>query len=131
MNHRFVVLKNSVIQIDCPCRKCEGSKKIAVRKGSILTITPEKKFIDQIGWHFLFEINNDYKVYISIYDFLDKYNEEMFCSFLDFDLKYNYLEFKVNKALDEKNAFAFAQFATELNEMKELKGIILDELSVH
>jgi hypothetical protein len=131
LNQRFVILKNSVIQIDCPCTNCEGLKKIAVKKGSILTITPEKKFVDNLGWYFLIDFNKEFQVYINIYDFEQYYYQQIFCSLLDFDLKYNHLEYKVNQALDERDIVAFNQMSMELRNLNELKSIILEELNVH
>lgn len=131
MNHRFVVLKTCVFLVDCPCLDCEGSKSIEVRKGSIITITPEKKYVDNIGWYFLIDINKEFQAYINIHVFEENYKLKKFCSLLDFDLKYNYLGYKVNQALDDKNELAINQFSDELNEFIELKQSILDELRVY
>lgn len=126
MNHRFVVLKTCVFLVDCPCSNCGGSKSIEVRKGSIITITPEKKYVDNIGWYFLIDINKEFQVYINIHIFEENYNLKKYCSLLDFDLKLNYLEYKVNQALDDKNEIAFNQFSKALNDMMELKQSIIN-----
>jgi uncharacterized protein YpiB (UPF0302 family) len=47
---------------------------------------------------------------------------------LDFDLKINYVEYKVNQALDQKDSTAFSQYARELEEMNQLKNNILEVL---
>lgn len=128
MNHRFVVLKNYVFPIDCSCLNCTSAQKIELQKGSILTITPEKKYVENLGWYFLIDINSEYQVYINIYDFEKFYNDQKFCSLLDFDLKYNYFEYKVNEALDQKDSYLFNHYANELKEMNQLKLSILQEL---
>jgi hypothetical protein len=129
MNHRFVVLKHFVFELDCTCSNC--MQKIEMKKGNILTITPEKKYADGMGWYFLIDINNEHQIYISIYDFEGFYLDGKICSFLDFELRMNYIEYKVNQALDLKDCTQFEHYANKKNEMKKLKEKMTEELNVH
>lgn len=131
MKHRFVILKSSVIEVECPCTNCEGLKKIKVKKGTILTITPEKKFVDGLGWYFLIDFNKEFQVYINIHDFEQYYFQQIFCSFLDFDLKYNYIEYKVNQALDERNIVAFNHLSNEIKNLNEMRDKITRRIEIH
>ncbi|KAA0547075.1 hypothetical protein FZW96_13925 [Bacillus sp. BGMRC 2118] len=129
MNHSFVILKTSEIHIDCHCTNCnDGLEKIAMKKGSVLTITPEKKYVDGRGWYFLIDFNKKFQLFINTNDFLRYYQQEIFCSLLDFDLKYNYLNYKVNVALDERDVKAFNEFTSELIMMNDLKEKMEEEL---
>lgn len=131
MKHCFVLLKTSVIEVECPCTNCEGLKKIEVKKGTILTITPDKKYVDGLGWYFLIDFNGKFQVYINIHDFEQYYFQQMFCSFIDFDLKFNYLNYKVNQALDERNKEAFYHLSDELIHLTELKDKIMRSMGIH
>lgn len=131
MKHCFVILKNSVLEVECPCTKCEGLKKIQVKKGAILTITPDKKYVDGIGWYFLIDFNKEFQVYINIHDFEHYYFQQIFCSFLEFDLKYNYIEYKVNEALDDRDKVAFIHFSNELKNLTQLREYITTRISIH
>jgi len=131
MKHRFVLLRTSVIEVECPCTKCEGMKKIEVKKGTILTITPDRKYVDNLGWYVLIDFDDKFQVYINIHDFEKYYFENMFCSFIDLDLKLNYLEYKLNESLDERNEEAFHILSSELMDMNELREKIIRSMSIH
>lgn len=130
MKHRFVLLKTSVIEVECPCTKCEGLKKIEVKKGTILTITPERKFVDSLGWYVLIDVDEKFQVYINIHDFEKYYFENIFCSFIDLDLKLNYLEYKLDESLDERNEEAFHILSNELSDLNELKEKVIRSMSI-
>ncbi|MEK5440935.1 hypothetical protein [Fredinandcohnia sp. FSL W7-1320] len=131
MKHRFVLLRTSVIEVECPCTKCEGLKKIEVKKGTVLTITPDRKYVDNLGWYVLIDFDDKFQVYINIHDFEKYYFENMFCSFIDLDLKLNYLEYKLNESLDERNEEAFHILSSELMDMNELREKIIRSMSIH
>ncbi|MGN7296622.1 hypothetical protein [Ferdinandcohnia sp. SAFN-114] len=131
MKHRFVLLRTSVIEVECPCTKCEGMKKIEVKKGTILTITPDRKYVDNLGWYVLIDFDDKFQVYINIHDFEKYYFENMFCSFIDLDLKLNYLEYKLNESLDERNEEAFHLLSNELMDLNELREKIIRSMSIH
>ncbi|MBM6617837.1 hypothetical protein [Bacillus suaedaesalsae] len=131
MNHTFVILKTSEIHIDCHhCTNCPDLEKIAVKKGSVLTLAQEKKFVEGRGWYFLIDFSNEHQLYINTEDFIHYYEQELFCSLLDFELKYNYLKYKVNEALDERNAVTFNTLSNELKYMNDLRKKIEEELKV-
>lgn len=130
MNHRFIVLQNYFFTIDCHCQFCEEAKNIEMKRGMIITITPEKKYVDNLGWYFLLDIDKQFQLYINIDDFTEGYFEQKYCSLLDFDLKLNYLEYKVNLALDEKNAEGFIHYSCELKKLTELRERVEEELGV-
>jgi hypothetical protein len=129
MKHRFVLLKTSVIEVECPCTNCEGLKKIEVKKGTILTITPDRKFVDSLGWYVLIDFDEKFQVYINIHDFEKYYFENIFCSFIDLDLKLNYLEYKLDESLDEKNEEAFHIVSNELSDLNELREKVIRSMS--
>ncbi|MFS0861982.1 hypothetical protein [Fredinandcohnia sp. 179-A 10B2 NHS] len=131
MKHSFVMLRTGVMEVVCPCTHCEGMKKIEVRKGTIITITPDKKYVDGLGWYFLIDFNWEYQVYINIHDFEHYYFQEIFCSLVDFDLKYIYIQFRLNQALDERNKEAFNYFSDELIQLNKLKETIVKRMQYH
>jgi hypothetical protein len=125
VNHRFVVLKDYLYQPNCYCLNGQ-LQEMVIKRGYTLTITPEKKYIENIGWYFLIDIHSKYQVYISIYDFEKFYKQELICSFFDLDLELNYLEYKVNQALDAKDQTAFNHYSSEFVQLKQLQASVLE-----
>lgn len=119
------------MEVVCPCTHCEGMKKIEVRKGTILTITPDKKYVEGLGWYFLIDFNGEFQVYINIHDFEHYYFQEIFCSLVDFDLRYNYIQYKINQSLDERNIEAFDHLSNELTQLNNLKDKIVQRIQCH
>ncbi len=129
MNHQFAVLE--AFRHEYPvCRACCAAKApgpLDLKKGDVLTITCEKKYVDLLGWFFLININGERQVYMSISDLEDYYLTGKICSFFDLALKINHLSYKVNQSLDCRNKKEFGMYSEQLRQWKEFQESVYEK----
>ncbi|MEC2074956.1 hypothetical protein [Metabacillus fastidiosus] len=124
MSQNFIVMKPFAHQIDCFCPDSIHAELLTINKQDIIKMTNECKFVDNNGWYSLVIINDESSFYIANED-LDTYvKQEKIISVLDIELKINYLEFCINRSLDECDKASFLKFTKELNNLREFNTIL-------
>lgn len=85
------------------------------------TVLDERKYVHHLGWNRLIAVNNEFRCFIQE-DAIEKlYDRGMICSSLELDLQLNYLNLKVNEALDAFDKESFLSFTAQLNHLHNLK----------
>ena len=108
-------------QIDCFCPNGIQEDVVTIRRGDIIEITSERKYMLDNGWYLLIRHNHKHDFYIALEDLETYYLDEKLASVLDIDLLLNYFEYKIDQALDIGDEKSFLMFATKLKEFSDLK----------
>lgn len=112
--------------INCLCPGGGHSGLLSLHQGDIIEVLDTRKYTIARGWHFLIHINNHWFVYISEKDLEDCNRKCQLLTSIDMDLEANYLQFKINEALDAGNESAFHQLTGRLKELANLKESLGD-----
>ncbi|KMY51760.1 IDEAL domain-containing protein [Peribacillus loiseleuriae] len=121
MLQHFIALKTFEHQIDCFCPGGEHAEILILNEGDIIEVTNERKFTMR-GWYFLVSINNK-NMFFMAHDDLEMYfMKEQILSVLDLDLHINYLQFKINEALDVGDETTFLNYTNKLIQSSELQA---------
>ncbi|WP_053360630.1 IDEAL domain-containing protein [Bacillus sp. FJAT-27251] len=107
--------------INCLCPGGGHSGLLSLQQGDIIEVIDQRKYTIARGWHYLININNHWFVYISEKDLEECSRKGQLLSPVDMDLEANYLQFKINEALDGGNESAFHQLTGRLNDLYDLK----------
>jgi hypothetical protein len=121
MNEHFIILETFQHPVRCCCPGQGHEYTVDFKQGDIWCLTKERKYIGCLGWYFLIAFNNEYQFYIHVEDIENLYRKGSICSILDLELKINYLNSKVNEALDEQDRKAFLSYTGELNDVQSIK----------
>lgn len=124
MMQHFVVRRGFDHQIECMYTDGPPIENVQLRKGDILTVTYERKFVDTLGWYSLIGINGHYQFYMSMKELKGIYQQGKICSALDLELQLIHHNFKLNEALDTNNREAFLEFSEQRREVQELLDAI-------
>ncbi|WP_100403530.1 IDEAL domain-containing protein [Bacillus sp. FJAT-42315] len=117
MASQFVFVRPYEHQVDCFCPDQSHCRTIEFRQKDCLTITSDKRHVDVLGWYFLVGRNNEDFFYINIEDLENLYMKGFLYSKEDLELRLNYLQYKINEALDQRNEEAFHSFSTQLQQL--------------
>lgn len=115
----YIAIKTFEHQIACFCPGADHAEHITINKGDIIEVTAERKFTMAYGCFFLIDINERYVFYMAFEDLKQYFMKELLLSTLDITLKINYLQYKINQALDLGDEASFMNFTKELKENRE------------
>ncbi|KOP63686.1 IDEAL domain-containing protein [Priestia megaterium] len=122
MDTHFIIMKPFCHEVGCCCPEQQHQHMINFRQGDIWTITNNRKYVDGLGWYCLIDINNEFQFFIYVDDIQELHAKGSICSIWDLDLKINYLNFKINKALDTYDREAFLSLSNELRHTQQVKS---------
>lgn len=122
MDTHFIIMKPFCHEVGCCCPEQQHQHIINFRQGDIWTITNNRKYVDGLGWYCLIDINNEFQFFIYVDDIQELHAKGSICSIWDLDLKINYLNFKINKALDTHDREAFLSLSNELRHAQQVKS---------
>lgn len=122
MDTHFIIMKPFCHEVGCCCPEQQHQHMINFRQGDIWTITNNRKYVDGLGWYCLIDINNEFQFFIYVDDIQELHAKGSICSIWDLDLKINYLNFKINKALDTYDREAFLSLSNELRHTQQAKS---------
>lgn len=128
---QFVVLKSFSHQMDCYCPCCYNTDEFQFLRGDVIEIQHEKKFLSELGWYFLIEVNQQYRFYMALDDLEQYYIENSICSLLDLELQANFLRHQVDQALNQKEKERFITNAQKLKEVERLKKKVKKRMKVN
>lgn len=117
----YIAVKTFDHQVDCFCPDADHSEVVTIHRGDIIEITPERKYTVINGWYALVIINQNFSFYMAVEDIEWYFTKEQMISMLDVDLKVNYFQYKINKALDEGDEISFMNFTEKMNDSNEMK----------
>jgi hypothetical protein len=117
----YIAVKTFDHQVDCFCPDAVHSEVITIHRGDIIEITPERKYTVINGWYALVFINQSFSFYMAVEDIEWYFTKEQLISMLDVDLQINYLQYKINQALDEGDEISFMNFTEKMNDSNEMK----------
>jgi IDEAL domain len=118
----YIAVKTFEYPIECFCPCGDHADVLIINKGDIIEVTNERKFTMANGWYFLVKINERCIFYMAHIDLEYYFIKEQLLSMLDIDLKINYLQFKINQALDTGDEVPFLNYTTEFKKINNLKG---------
>ena len=121
MIQHYIVTDTFTHQIDCYCPGEEHVDVLTLKEGDVIEVTPDGKFTFGNGWYFLIVINYQSPIYLSLDDLEHYYRRGQILSSYDLELKSNYIQNKINQALDTKNKDSFLNYTSELNHLSNLK----------
>ncbi|MCQ6276243.1 IDEAL domain-containing protein [Bacillus sp. V3B] len=121
MFRHFIAIKTFEHQMDCFCSDGTHAEVLTIHKEDIIEIINERKFMIEKGWYFLIRMNNQYNFHIALEDLERYYLNERLLSLIDIELALNYLQFKVDQALDTGDEELFLNFTKKLKESRDLK----------
>lgn len=122
MDTHFIIMKPFCHEVGCCCPEQQHQHMINFRQGDIWTITNNRKYVDGLGWYCLIDINNEFQFFIYVDDIQELHAKGSIYSIWDLDLKINYLNFKINKALDTHDREAFLSLSNELHHAQQVKS---------
>lgn len=117
----FIAVKTFEHQIHCFCPGGNHTDFLTINKGDIIEVTNDRKFTMANGWYYLVGINDRCIFYMALEDLEQYFMKEQLLSMLDTDLKINYLQFKINQALDAGDEAPFLNYTKKLKELSDLK----------
>ena len=120
MIERFVVMQTFDIQIDCFCAGSIHADIVTLHKGDILEMMNERKFTFN-GWYILVGINDRHFCFLSVNELESYVVKEQILSLFDLSIKINYLQYKINEALDRMDVTSFMENTRVLNELRDCK----------
>ncbi|KGX84965.1 hypothetical protein [Pontibacillus litoralis] len=106
-------------EVDCFCTEIRHTNTIIFRKGDRITLTEECQFVEEIGWYTKILLNEMYTAYVVLEEIESLNKMGYLRSFIDIELEINYYEYKVNEALDNKDAHTFHCYVERLERLKE------------
>lgn len=121
MFRHFIAIKTFEHQIDCFCPDGIHADVLTIHRGDIIELINERKFMFEKGWYFLIRLNNQCDFHIALEDLEQYYLNERLLSMIDIELTLNYLQFKINQALDTGDEESFLNFTKKLKESYDLK----------
>ena len=118
MIERFVVMHTFDIQIDCFCMGSIHADRVTLHKGDRLEMMNERQFTFN-GWYVLVGINNQHFCFLSVNELESYVVKEKILSLFELSIKINYLQYKINEALDWMDVTAFMENTRVLNELRD------------
>lgn len=115
--------------IDCFCPSQDHYEVFHFKRGDLVEVTEESKYMMEMGWYFLLRINNQDSYYISIHDIESYYEDKKLSSILDLELEINHLEYKVDQALILNEEEQFHISVTKLIPLKELFSEVIKRVN--
>lgn len=118
MHQYFIVAKPFGHQIDCFCPDGEHADYIVFNKTDVIEITNERTNMMDYGWYFMITINDARHFYIALEDLEKYFVKGRMVSLFDLELQVMYLNYLIDKALEEGDE---ASFLAETRKLKEAR----------
>ncbi|KGP72747.1 hypothetical protein [Pontibacillus yanchengensis] len=96
------------------------SYTLSITKGDQLSLTEERRYVKGIGWCIKVFLNGEDSINLAIKELESLYQQEYIRSLMDVQLDLNYCQFKVDKALDDKDKETFDEYVTKLESLEKL-----------
>ncbi|MYL35356.1 hypothetical protein GLW08_03425 [Pontibacillus yanchengensis] len=96
------------------------SYTLSITKGDQLSLTEERRYVKGIGWCIKVFLNGEDSINLAIKELENLYQEEFIRSLMDVQLDLNYCQFKVDKALDDKDKETFDEYVAKLENLEKL-----------
>ncbi|KGX92484.1 hypothetical protein N781_16315 [Pontibacillus halophilus JSM 076056 = DSM 19796] len=119
MYNQFVVKQTFTHHVDYVYSLLESNLEETFQEGDLISLLGERKYVEPHGWYFLIDVNGERQLYLSIRDLESFYEKQWFRSYFDLELEENYLTYKINEALDQKQPVQFEVYAAQLKRVKE------------
>ncbi|WP_077213074.1 hypothetical protein [Bacillus dakarensis] len=124
MGSYFMVTDSDGIRVECihyGYKKENAIRSIQkLKKGDIVKVRNQGKFICGIGWYILIVINNKEKMFVYIKNLENAMESNQLQSLLDLELEKYYLGFLVDNALDTRNRDLFMKVSHKYREIVPL-----------
>lgn len=98
------------------------------KRGDVIEISMERKYVADMGWYFKVIINYQHSYFMAISDIERYYKQEKVCSLLDLELEMNFWKYQVDHALANREEKLFADVVNKLKKVKELYEGIFEKL---
>ncbi|MFP7733337.1 IDEAL domain-containing protein [Priestia aryabhattai] len=122
MDAHFIIMKPFCHEVGCCCPEQQHQHMINFHQGDVWTITDNRKYVDCLGWHYLIDINNEFQFFMHVEDIEELQSKGSICSIWDLDLKINYLNFKIDEALEAHDRESFLSLSNELHRAQQVKS---------
>lgn len=121
MIERFIASETFTHQIDCFCPDRKHTDVLTIHKMDVIEITNDRKHHFDRGWYFLVVLNNQGYLYMALEDIERYFLQGRLATLLDLELKVNFLQSQIDRALDIGDKELFLNTTTELEESGDLK----------
>jgi len=120
MYRHFIVKETFKHKKECFCPDQAHAHEVSIHAGDVIEIINDRRYIVDKGWYFLISLNNLCDFYLSLEELEHYYVKGVIESTADVELSLNYIQFKVNEALDTGDEELFFHFTQKYIETRAL-----------
>ncbi|KAA9021591.1 IDEAL domain-containing protein [Niallia endozanthoxylica] len=120
MYRHFIVKETFKHRKECFCPNQAHAHEVPIHEGDVIEIINDRRYIVDKGWYFLISLNNLYDFYLSLEELEYYYAKGVIESIADVELSLNYIQFKIDEALDTGDEELFCHFTQKYIETRAL-----------